>query len=886
MFTLKNYQQRALTALREYLEAARLTDPWSAFNARAAKGEVPSGAYRVIPGLEDVPYVCLRLPTGGGKTILAACAVETAAGAWLERDFPLVLWLVPTNAIRQQTLDVLQRPGHPCREALDRAFGGSVMVLDIGDVATLRPHDLRSRCCVVIGTLAALRVGDTDGRRIYAHNENFEPHFAGIPESTPGLERIDDSPDAGKIKFSFANLLHLHRPLVIMDEAHNARTHLTFEVLQRVSPACIIELTATPDTSRQSGSNILFHVTASALKAEDMIKLPIILTEHQTWQEAVSAAVVTRRRLAELAAGERDFIRPIALIQAESKGHEAVPEVIRTYLAETEKIPAERIAIATGTQRELDGIDLFEPTCPIDYVITIEALKEGWDCSFAYVFCSTANLRSGREVEQILGRVLRMPYAARRTQLELGRAYAHVSSLSFAEAARDLRDKLVEKMGFEAMEAQTAIDPPPPLFPDHAGTTPQPCLETHPLEFIIDEAPDFSQLAADDRCLVDVTPAESGYRITVRTALTPEADARLVAALPEKDRARASRVIHEHRQREATRRSPAERGVPFRVPRLAVSLQGELLPAEPNIFLDAAGWNLLDYRGAMREVLITLDDYTHTFEVDLQGGHVSYQLLHEDRQLPLTDTSTGLDENGLARWLDLQVHDQSIPQTIMLEFLRCFLHHLVTARNMPLHRLVPHKYHLAKVIREKIREFKKAAQARGYQESLFGPSAAVETTFAFTFDYRPGVYPCPTGRIYQGHPYHFTRHFFPVVGDLANQGEEFECACALDQLPQVKHWVRNLPLQPETSFWLPTSTDRFYPDFVAELTDNRVMVVEYKGALIADTADTQEKKNIGELWEEKSGGRCLFLMVVKKDAHGRDLHQQLRRRLFDSTENR
>jgi len=39
----------------------------------------------------------------------------------------------------------------------------------------------------------------------------------------------------------------IHRPMIIMDEAHNARTKLTFEVLNRIAPSCIVELTATPD---------------------------------------------------------------------------------------------------------------------------------------------------------------------------------------------------------------------------------------------------------------------------------------------------------------------------------------------------------------------------------------------------------------------------------------------------------------------------------------------------------------------------------------------------------------------------------------------------------------------------------------------------------------
>lgn len=98
-------------------------------------------------------------------------------------------------------------------------------------------------------------------------------------------------------------------------------------------------------------------------------------------------------------------------------------------------IPAAEIAVATGEQRELDALDIFSRDCPVNYVITVEALKEGWDCSFAYVFCSVANIRSGIDVEQLLGRVMRMPYAQARKEPRLNMAYAHVTAHSFSEAA-------------------------------------------------------------------------------------------------------------------------------------------------------------------------------------------------------------------------------------------------------------------------------------------------------------------------------------------------------------------------------------------------------------------------------------------------------------------
>jgi len=159
---------------------------------------------------------------------------------------------------------------------------------------------------------------------------------------------------------------------------------------------------------------------------------------------------------------------------------------------------------------------------------------------------------------------------------------------------------------------------------------------------------------------------------------------------------------------------------------------------------------------------------------------------------------------------------------------------------------------------EKLKEYRETAFAHGYQETLFGPGAAVETTFDYGFRFERDTY--APHWLYRG-SYQFAKHFYSMVGELKADGEEFDCAQAIDRMPGIRHWVRNLERR-EASFWLPTSTDRFFPDFVAELTDGRVLVVEHKGAHYATYDDSREKLNIGQLWEARSGGKALFLMTV------------------------
>ena len=865
MFILKDYQKKTLGALKGYLEEARLGDPDKAFrSALNAEGTRRLDTYKPLEGLECVPYICLRLPTGGGKTLLASHSINIAAKSYLEQDYPAVLWMVPTNTIREQTREALKNPHHPYREAIDNAFDGRVAVFDVTEIEQIRPQDLIEKVCIVIATLATLRVQSTEGRHVYAHKEAFEPHFSKVNVNHPSLERIEAGPNKGKIKYSFANLLHLHKPLIIVDEAHNAITKLSHEVWPRVNAGCIIEFTATPVTN-----NVLYRVSAAQLKAEEMIKLPIMLTEHQNWQEALHDAVLTRNKLGDAAVADKDYIRPIALIQAESSDKEVTVEVVKRHLIESEGIPANKIAIATGAQRELDGVNLFDPLCLVEYVITMEALKEGWDCPFAYVFCTVANIYSSKDVEQFLGRVLRMPYAKKRENEELNKAYAHVASPGFAQAAKFLHDRLVEKMGFDELEAQTYIQKQEPLFTPSAPAPKQ----AEPLTFTLEEAPSVEQLPAELQLRVQVQQEQGGeIKVVVTGEITEEVQNALVQVVSKKEKEQVKQVIQTHRYYAQRTLSPSERGESFNVPRLCLVVQGELELIEKDLILDLNSWNILEYPTEFSDAEFMIRETATTFEIDLKGERLTYSLADDSKQLDLTHIHSEWTDTAFVRALDKHLRQPDIRQEVMLEYLRRAVNSLLEKRKLDLSTLVRFKYPLIKALAQKIKANRKQAYEKGYQETLFGPTAAVETSYEYAFRYGKDSY---APRWYYTGRYQFKKHFYPMVGELKSSGEEFDCAQALDGLPQVKHWVRNLELQPQHSFWLLTSSDRFYPDFVAELQDGRILVVEYKGDAYVTNDDSKEKKALGELWASRSGGKGIFLMAEKRDYSGRDVYKQL-----------
>lgn len=858
-FQRKEYQETALGILKSYLEAARVQGARSAFE-RITQENGQARAYKPLKPLPETPYICLRIPTGGGKTYMAARSASIAADMYLDDEYPLILWLVPTKVIREQTLETLKKPNHPNREALMAAFKGHVKVFDISEFTQIRPQDLRDHACIFVGTLASLRVKDTEGRKVYAHNEYLEPHFVNLPTSIENLEPIEEGPDQGKPRFSFRNLLTLHRPLVIVDEAHNAGTNLMHEVFTRIQPECVFEFTATPTDA----SNILYNVSASQLRHEQMIKLPIVLTEHQTWEQAVQDAIFTRKKLADLAAKEPDFLRPIVLIQAEEKGKEVTVDVVEKFLLETCGLSRSQIAIATGTQRELDGVNLFDPNNKIEAIITMEALKEGWDCSFAYVFCSVATVHSKKDVEQLLGRVLRMPYARERVHTELNRAYAHVSSVSWTKAAEQMEDCLVD-MGFDKLEAAQYTQEQASFI----NTEPVTFKPQEPVVFVLTAEPDLSKFDLAERAQLKIeTGQDDRLLLRVSGEVTPELEKKIIASVQEDDRLRVNETIAQYRQHPKRPLSPAERGEPFIVPQLSLLLEGE--PELAEYVLDDHLWQILDYPAELTEADFTVEEKATSYEFDIKGEQLTYRFLGKQLPLDFSDTESGLTELQLTRWLEPRLRQPNIRSEDLLEFTRKLIKELLEKRKIPLITLVRGRFQLLKAIAKKIKEHQAEDSQTIYAALLFGKAAIVQTTYDYAFKFDPNSY--PANAFYQG-SYQFNKHYYGSAIGAFDTKEEMECARAIDQNEHVKYWVRNL-VHGTWAFRLPLSNGRFfYPDFVAMLDDGRIFVIEYKGAHLIDSSE--EKKNIGEAWEEKSNKKALFLLAVKEDEKSRDVGAQI-----------
>lgn len=880
--TLKKYQTNALEALAGFFQACRSLPPADAFRSGlATQNRASEAQYSDV--FDGAPSACLRIPTGGGKTLLAAHAIDVAAKALMDTDAPVALWLTPSDVIRSQTLQALNTAGHPYRVALEEHYPQRLHVCELENLQTVGRQELGRAAVVIVATIQSFRITDTTKRNVYSFFEELAPHFEGLtPAAEQRLEKVSEADleaqpfltraDLGRVKHSIANWLALHQPAVIVDEAHNSRTHASFETLKRLQPSCVIELTATPT----KGSNVLYHVSAQELKAEQMIKLPIVLTEHPTgWKDAVRDAILRRNSLDLAAQKEADYLHPIVLFQAQPKGGEATVEVLRKHLVEQEKLPEDQIAVATGDQKELDGINLFDPKCPIRYVITVEALKEGWDCSFAYVLCSLQEVRSAKDVEQLLGRVLRMPYARSRVQPELNQAYAHVVAASFSEAVEKLTDRMVQNMGFEAFEAASVFQPPQLPLHGGEGGPQRPLIPDFVLT--VSQAPAVESLPAALREMIEMRQTSQGTTVIVRGEVPEELEIALLKALPKKeqDSARASIAIHRAQVQALT--APSTRRVPFAaIPQLCLQLGSEWQVVERETLSELGQWSLLDAKVQLASFAI--NETANTFEINIENRKIVWRIEQNAAQYSLDMAPAQVGETDLVRWLDREVRQPYVTQAEMLKYLGLLVQHLERDRGFTLTALWRAKFQLADAVRAEIERLRQEAQGKGFQLKLLEMQAVpLEEQFNYAFTFHPDSYPARPP--YYSGRYRFQKHYYPVIHDLKAQGEEYECAKAIDTNPKIKHWVRNIPQQERSSFWLPTATDYFYPDFVCELTDGRVLAVEYKGEPYKTNDDSREKNQIGEQWEKTSGGRCLFLMAVEQDAKGRGVAQQIAAKL-------
>ncbi len=892
-FSPKVYQQQVLDSVEAYFKAchefsSRTHAASLAFTAVTERLWGRGNPYNPLPGFPlDMPYFCLRVPTGGGKTWLAAKSVQLVNTHLLRCQHSVILWLVPSKPIREQTIKALKDRKHPYHVALREA--GPITVLDLEEAKSITGATLDTSTTIIVATRQAFQVEEEECRKVYQSSGALMHHFDKLSPTQRDELLSEGEGSERSTPYSLANVLRLRRPFVVVDEAHNSRTDLAFDMLARLRPSGVLELTATPDLER-TPSNVLHSVSAAELKAEEMIKLPVVLEIEPNWQQCLADAIGRREALHKLADEERragsPYLRPLVLIQSEPRraGVETLDfERVKNELITNHGIAANEIVVATGEEKGLEQIDadfklgIADPACPVKFVITQKALAEGWDCPFAYILVSMASLSSATAVEQLLGRVLRQPDARHRQAKALNQSYAFVVSRNFAETAGALRDRLVAGAGFERRDvaAFVAAAKPEQARLDLEGKR----AVFKPFAISLGEKPDLKSVPKPVRD--KVSWAGKLNQLTISAPLTEDEAEVLKASVTSATAAAAIVQAAEVSRTTAIEffQTPAELGKRFRVPQLALRVQGQ--QGELALFDDP---ELLEYPWDLSpdDAAPTTDELTtlgaamkasEGGEIDIDaGGHVISRFLPDlQRDLGLVYQPENWDEVRVATWLCRNLPEPSLTHQAKQAFVAAWLSDLLRRNGYTLARANLQKFLIRNLLEARIRELRKQAVGKAFQQVLFGDDAAarVAVTDQYTFELAPQAY--APSRDYDGRFGHhdFRHHFYSRIGDFDSK-EEFECACELDKLAaegQIQFWVRNLVRREGCSFFLQKADGRFYPDFLCQLPDQDgaagpVLAVEYKGANLWSGAE--DDRLIGGLWANLSQGRCRFVMLQKR----------------------
>ena len=520
---LKEFQSRVLAALGAYVDELKKQAP-AALTAQKAlsglenmahlareAGDFPKTAWQKLkeqkalpPAFAEqphssrfdgaerpIPNICLKVPTGGGKTLLAAAAVARVYSAYLKEHTGLVLWVVPNDAIYRQTLKALADRDHPYRQILNVAGAGQVKILEKN--SPLSQLDVKNNLCVMVLMLASAARQSKETLRFFRDRGNvlgflppeddIEAHWA-LLQQVPNLDvyaawgQSEEGARAQKgsiVKSSLGNVMRLLRPMVVIDEGHHGYTENALRTLDGFNPCFLLELSATPRiaSAKGSGSNILVDIRGTDLDEAQMIKLPIhVDVQHwNDWQSCLAASLQrldALQREAHVLQGETArYIRPILLVQVERTGADLRDagfihsEDAKAYLLQL-GFSERQIAIKTSEKNDLkqpENIDLLSSACEIRVIITKQALQEGWDCPFAYVLCALAAGRNPAAMTQLVGRILRQPHVAKTGREALDACYVLCHDARTGDVVKSIKKSLEgEGMGDLALAVSGGDD--------------------------------------------------------------------------------------------------------------------------------------------------------------------------------------------------------------------------------------------------------------------------------------------------------------------------------------------------------------------------------------------------------------------------------------------
>lgn len=850
---LKPYQQQVINDLILFLENIQETkdvkDAFYNFWVKHPRTPLfPYSGTAIEPyknNVPRVPHICVKVPTAGGKTFIACNAIKTIFDAFAYDKPKAVVWLVPSITILDQTIKNLKDTNHPYRQKINSHFGNKVEVFDKAELlqgSRFNATSVKEQLNIFVLSFDSIRTANKEGRKVFEQN--------GSLQSFEALLGKDE-------EISLMKVMQYLNPMIVVDESHNAETDLSVDMLKEFNPCFILDLTATP----RKNSNIISFIDALELKKENMVKLPVIVYNHQDKTEVINSALQLQKRL-ELQAIEEEkkggkYIRPIVLFQAQPKNgkdflneeeEKSNVQKLKAKLIEL-KIPAEQIKIKTANINEIKGIDLMNKECEVRYIITINAIKEGWDCPFAYILASLADKSSVVDVEQILGRVLRQPYVMKYNFPLLNLSYVLTASSKFLDTLDNIV-KGLNKAGFSDKDYKLA-DPAmleeakkqDPLKQLTVFTTTETPTEdiTSDIDTIRISVPSETELSNITVSEIEKTAIEQNEAFA-RTVYEMEASHTTV--LPKE----IQQLVKTYSIKDIFRGQAEQINLPqfyLKVP--ANDLFGkkeEELPLEKENLLEGFALSKADINIAFDNITselykVDLDEtkkeHTPTF-VRLDGEvkeSVMAYILDPSRK----DSRV---KNFTKRLLDLIGNIFPIPDKEIEKYINRILEDF---KDEQFSDLAANEY----TYKDKIK-FKITALSEQYAEKKFKDFLDTDKVFI-----KPS-FTLPKSISLGDTAKDITKSLYEKEGSM--NGFEERVINEIGNMANIAFWTRNI----ERKGFRINGFVNHYPDFIIQTKNGKTVLLETKG----DHLDAEQKIRLGRLWASKAGNNYRYFMVYER----------------------
>lgn len=846
---LKSYQQEVIGDLERFLEVIQqtkniqngFTDFWSK-HPKSPLNPFPGSAIEPYKNnIPNVPHVCIKVPTAGGKTFIACNAIKSIFDAFSYTKKKAVVWMVPSITILDQTIKNLKDNSHPYRQKINSHFGNKVEVFDKQSLlqgSSFNATSVEEQLNIFVLSFDSLRAKNKEERKVFQENGNLQS-FGELLGSTEEI--------------SLMKVIQALNPVVIVDESHNAESELSVEMLKNLNPCFILDLTATP----RKNSNIISFVNAIELKKEHMVKLPVICYNHSDKTEVINSALQLQHKLETLAQEEEKnggkYIRPIVLFQAQPKNasDNTTFEKLKEKLIEL-KIPAKQIKIKTADINELKDIDLNSKDCAVRYIITVNALKEGWDCPFAYILASLADKSSAVDVEQILGRVLRQPYVTDHKSTLLNLCYVLTASDKFMNTLDNIV-KGLNKAGFSSKDFKVAesneqsINTGDEILSSLTSMNNKSTEEKNS-ELVWDI--DTERISSPGTKTADTILS---VKVIEQTAI--EQNQEFISSIQQDDNlfsvpTELEPMIKSYKMKELF----AGDALKIKIPQFYIQKPGNELFGNESIVLLNKEDLLTGFQLSKCDTNISFQDTTsELYKIDLDetrsdftpsfvklDGAVKDKLMEYILDPSRKEYRT---KNFVAKILEIIGKIHPIPEAEIRKYVQRIVEDFNDEQYID---FANNRYSYTAKIKEKIKNLSEEYAEKTFRNFL--DTDKISMSDGYTFDKK--IHPGSTSK-------DITKSLYEKEAEM--NGLEERVINEIANLQNVLFWTRNM----ERKQFRINGFLNHYPDFIIQTQSGKTILLEVKGD-DRDNSDSASKIRLGKAWESKAGPGYKYFMVFDK----------------------